>query len=375
MASNSGKRSVPIADDSDKISDNWTREQCIEELRRVVALDPNRAVTRNYFRVHSRIREVVWNRVFGSFQEFKRGADILLSRHAHRMELDVAKHSGATAMRQMNAEKAGYEEKYLRPCNRRFQTIVHMTDVHDKNCDPFWRRVMIDAVARIQPEKVILGGDALDLPEFGKYSIDPRSWDVVGRIKWLHEFLAEIRKVAPDAEIVYVEGNHEYRLLRHLSEGTQGIRVVLSDLHGFTVPKLLGLDAYEVNYVSRSDLGTFTKRDIDKEIGRNYWIGYDCYLVHHFPGGQRMGLPGGHGHHHKHWSQQFFSPVFGVGEWHQLGCGHRRAATYCDGEQWGLGFMVAHVDTHKKRVCHEYCQVSDFAVLGGKFYQREEHEV
>jgi hypothetical protein len=36
-------------------------------------------------------------------------------------------------------------------------------------------------------------GDIFDLPEFGKYGVDPREWDVVGRIKFAHENI-----LAPD---------------------------------------------------------------------------------------------------------------------------------------------------------------------------------
>jgi hypothetical protein len=278
-------------------------------------------------------------------------------------------------MREFNLQKRDYEGKYLRPFGDRFQTIIHVTDIHDQNCDPFFRRVLIDAIKRIQPAKVIFGGDLFDLPEFGKYQVDPRSWDVVGRIRWVHAFLEEARHAAPNAEFVLTEGNHEYRLLRHLSEATPAMRAVLSDLHGFTVPKLLGLDKYAVNYVSRSDLATFTRNDIKAEVSRNYYVAYDCYVAHHFPEGERLGLPGAHGHHHQHSVNQHFNPLLGAYEWHQLGCGHRRQADYCDGERWGMGFAIVHVDTQRKHVVHEYVQVRDYAVVGGVHYTRAPEEV
>jgi hypothetical protein len=369
------KRDVPLADDSDKLDGPWTREQCVEELRRIAELDPAKFISRNYFRNHAKIKERVWNLHFGTFQEFKRGADIVLSRHAHRMELDVAKHSSVSAFRDMNDQKSGYEGKYLRPASRRFQTLLHITDIHDKDCDPFWRRVMMETAQRAQPEKIIIGGDLFDLPEFGNYTVDPREWDVVGRIRWVHEFLADMRAVCPDAEVVLTAGNHEARLLRHLAEETPAMRAVLADLHGFTVPKLLGLDTYEVNYISRDDLGTFTKKDLTEEIKKNYYIAWDCYLAHHFPEGEKMGYPGANGHHHRHWARQHYSPVFGAFSWMQLGCGHRRQASYCAGEAWGMGFLLAHVDTHRKHVVHDYIQVRDFAMVGGRFYERGDEEV
>lgn len=347
-----------------------SKEDCIYEFQLLSSENPERVITRNFFRQNSDLRESDWQRHFGTFIEFKRAAGYEESKHERQIDSAVAKHASVETLKQFNKEKFGYEGSYLRPSTKRFQTIIHCTDVHDKNSDPFWVEVFLDTVARVQPEKIIIGGDLFDLPEFGKYAIDPREWDVVGRIKWVHEFLRDIRLNSPNSEMIIIEGNHEYRLMRHLAESSQSLKVVLSDLHGFTVPKLLGLDEYEINYVSRTDLAAFSQRDIKEELNRNYYVAYDCYLAHHFPVGEKMGLPGAHGHHHRHKVTQHYSPTYGAYEWHQLGAGHRRMASYCAGEQWGMGFMIAHIDTENKHVLQEYVQVRDFAMVGGKFYQR-----
>lgn len=374
MACNPQPR-TPAVEENDKSDAPISREECIAEIHRVFALEPDAFLSRTRFRAQARIKDVVWNRHFGTFTEFKRGAGIELTRHQHRMELDVAKHSSVESFRALNGEKQGWEDRYLRPSGARFQTILHFTDVHDVECDPFWRRCLMETALRVQPEKVIIGGDLFDLPEFGKYSVDPREWDVVGRIRWVHAFLRDLRDACPSAEIVLIEGNHEFRLLRHLAEATPAMRAVLSDLHGFTVSRLLGLDEFEINYISRTDLGVFSRRDISEELNRNYFIAHDCYLAHHFPEGEKMGYPGAHGHHHRHSVSQHFSPGFGVFEWHQLGCGHRRLASYTPGEQWGMGFLLAHIDTVKKHVAHEYINIQqDFAMIGGRFYERESSE-
>lgn len=373
MAKNQRYQDVPLSESTGAAgasADPRSKEECIAELRRIAEIDTDKVITRNYFRTHSRYKESVWNTHFGTFEEFKRAAAIILSRHQHRLEKHIAKHASVEVMREMNLIKSEYEGKYLRPNAKRFQTMVHVTDIHDKEADPFAMRVFYDTLTRVRPEKVIIGGDLFDLPEFGKYGVDPREWDVVGRIRAALGIVGEIRTRCPDAELVLVEGNHEYRLLRHLAEATPALRTVLSDLHHFTVPKLLGLDEFEINYVSRTDLGTFTERDIKSELNRNYHIAYDCYLSHHFPEGERMAMPGAHGHHHRHEVRQHFNPTFGAYEWMQLGCMHRRQASYCAGEKWGLGFAIIHIDTHAKHVLHEYAQIRDFAMVGGKFYER-----
>jgi len=364
-------KTVPMSENERKFHENWTAEDCITYLRKIAAADPDRTITRNHFRNSSDISEATWNRHFGSFEEYRRQAGLVLSRHQHRMERDVAKHAAVDRMRAMNVEKYGWEDAYSKPQGKRFQTILVGSDIHDIECDPFWRLTFIDTARRVQPAKTVLNGDVFDLPEFSRFSQDPREWDVVGRIAWVHAFLGDLREVCPDTEIILIEGNHEYRLLRHMAEATPAMRAVLSDLHGMTVPKLLGLDKFEVNYVAPADLATFTRADATAEIKRNWLLIYDHLIAHHFPEGRQRGLPGWNGHHHKHIVWPGFNPHQGAYEWHQLGCGHMRLASYTDGEKWSNGFLLVHVDTQRQVSQFEYVDVThDHAVIGGRWYER-----
>jgi hypothetical protein len=86
-------------------------------------------------------------------------------------------------------------------------------------------------------------------------------------------------------------------------------------------------------------------------------------------------MPGVNGHHHLHQVWSSFSPQRGAYEWHQMGSGHRRSASYCEGEQWNNGFCLAHIDTEKKLVTFDYISITDHAVAGGKWYFRNPGEV
>lgn len=366
--------SVPMSEDSSRYKAEWSAEDCIEELRRIAAIDPDVVISRNYFRIHSSISESTWNRYFGSFLEYKRQAKLVLSRQQHQMERHIAKHASVDHYRRANEDRRNYGDTYLRPNHARFKTIVIASDLHDEEMDPFFRRVLLDTIARVQPDAFCLGGDGLDLPEFGKYSVDPREWGPTRRIKVMHKFLEDMRNTNPDMQIDWLEGNHEYRLMRHLSDETPALKTVLEELHGMTVRQLLGLDKYQVNYIAKADLAAYRERDIVKEVGRNYHIYHDCLLVHHFPDGRNFNLPGVNGHHHKHISWPHFNPIYGAYEWHQLGCGHRRDASYCSGEKWHMGFMIANLDTWTRQVNFDYVPVTDFAVSGGVWYRREKSE-
>lgn len=364
------KKNVPLSENVNKIT-TATKKQCIETLRRIAEAEPEKIITRNYFRNNSNLAESAWTKHFGTFQEFKNLANITPSRHARALERAVAKHASADLYRELNGEKRNWSAAYKKPSDARFQTVLVGSDIHDIECDPFWRKLFIETAKRVQPETVVLNGDIFDLPEFGKYGVDPREWDVVGRVQWVHKFLEDLRNAAPNAEIIFIEGNHEHRLLRHLAEATPAMKAILSDLHGFTVPKLLGLDKYEINYVAPADLAVFTVADAKAEVRRNFHILHGFLVAHHFPEGDKFGLPGWNGHHHSHQVQTKYSPIYGSYEWHQLGSGHKREASYCNGEKWSNGFLLAHVDIIAQRAQMEYIDTThDHVVIGGKWYQR-----
>jgi hypothetical protein len=367
---------LPLSEDERKFHPEWTAEDCIAELQRIAKIDSTQVISRNYFRNYSDISESTWNRHFGTFLEFKRQAKIILSRHAHKLERSIAKHASVDKLRDLNVEKRQWEGKYLRPANGRFQTVLVGSDFHDIACDPFYLRLFLDTAKRVQPEKIVLNGDVFDLPEFSKYSQDPRQFNVIGRIKWVHKFLADLRRACPNAEITFIEGNHEYRLLRHMGEQTQALLVILNELHGHTISSLLGLTDYEVNYVARADMSTFSEKDIKKQLSKNYTTLWDnALLFGHYPFMRNMGIPGANGHHHQHEVTNAYSPVYGPWEWHQTGCGHKRDASYTSGEKWGNGFLLVHCDTWSKRSQFEYFDCSHpHCFIGGKLYQRSDEE-
>lgn len=350
---------------------------CIALLRSMAEVEPKRAISRNYFRNHGGIYESTWTQYFGTFEQFKRSAGVTLSRGAHRLGLQISKHAGADAYEKIAEEREKFRTKYERPSNKRYQTMVVGADFHDVEVDAFAFRVFVESIFRIQPEIVCLAGDLFDLYEFSKYTQDPREFDPSYRIQVAHKLLQEIREAAPDTQIDLIEGNHEMRLLRHLADATPALKTILSDLHGFSVPKLLGLEEWEVNYHGRGSLKarSFSEASHKRELARNWKVYYNCVMAHHFPKGQQMGMPGFHGHHHLHRVWPHFSVQYGGPyEWHQLGGMCNRIATYTDGERWSNGFMIVHVDTQRNCPNFEYVPVSDFAVVGGEFYEREDFE-
>jgi len=372
------QKHITFSEDEKKYRD-WSTDECISELRRLVEEYPDKVITRNFFRVESEISESTWTRHFGTFEEFKRQAAIMPTRHQHRLEKEIAKHAAVDHYREIRQDLDSWEKKYVVKDTSRYVKLAIAFDLHDKEIDPFYLRVWLDTLGRFQPSIVCFGGDLFDLPEFSKWTQDPREWDVTGRIKFAHNnILGPTRKIVGDnCQIDLIEGNHEFRLLRHLADATPALRAVLSDLHGLTIPGLLGLDKYQVNYIARADLAAagYRQLDIRKELRRNFKIYHEQYIIHHYPDGAKMGFPGANGHHHKRVVTPHYSPRFGPYEWLQSGSGHRRDASYTEGEMWNNGFPLVILDTVRRHAIVDYVTIGDsIAVSGGKVYYRTPEE-
>jgi hypothetical protein len=73
--------------------------------------------------------------------------------------------------------------------------------------------VALKIVKQARPAQVIMVGDNLDLCEFGKYRSTPAfKFTTQAAIDRATTLCAEVRAAAPDAEIVWLAGNHEERL-------------------------------------------------------------------------------------------------------------------------------------------------------------------
>lgn len=125
--------------------------------------------------------------------------------------------------------------------------------LHDRRaCD-----VAIQACRLLQPTTVVLLGDMLDLAPWGSYSTDlSLRWTTQPSLVELHWFIAQLRLASPTARIVYLEGNHENRIARVLTEAAAGEAINLrpaDDLDGdavMSIPHLLSLDKLDVEYIA-----------------------------------------------------------------------------------------------------------------------------
>lgn len=352
-----------------------TAQDLKDLLYKMQAAQPGRNITRIHFRNETRIADSVWLHHFGTFLEFRRQAGLELTRSQHQVTRQVAKHVAADHYRDFN-DRRELDQRYLKDTGSPIKTIIGCSDLHDVEIDPFYLRVLKESVTLVNPDVLNFGGDIFDLPEFGKFAVDPREWDVTGRIKFAHDNIFKpIREASPNLQIDFIEGNHEYRLLRHLADASPAMKSLLADLHGLTVSQLLGLDKFEINYIAKADLAAFTKKEQQNQIQKSYKVYDNTILIHHHPHARNWGLPGWNGHHHRVALWNHANALKGNYQWYQLGCGHQLRASYCEGEHWDQGFIICHYNATTGTVNQEYIKVTDMAVVGGVYFHREPHEM
>lgn len=355
---------------------NLDKNYIIETYKREVANNPDKPVTRDQFCKLIPQSQIVKN--FGSFNNLKTFVGDRPTRTAFREMRAFERHKSVENLTDFNKEKFSWSDCFIsKDDGTRFKNILAFCDMHDLRCDPFYYRMAIQAVKNGNPHIVVLNGDIIDLPEFSKYNTKLSEFRVRDRIKWLHTFLEDIRNAAPDCDIVYVEGNHEYRLIHHILERTPALEELI-DLCDFNIRKLLGLDKYRVRYYSRADIGTFTDADIRNELKKNHFIAWDNVVFYHYPEGRtRFGMPGVSGHHHKFQVWPMHNYTYGAFNWIQSGAGSLRHADFSDNTFcWQNGFVDIVLDTQNKRnlIMNYIDCTGEFCYMDGEYYARTEEE-
>ena len=110
-------------------------------------------------------------------------------------------------------------------------------------------------VREIQPDELINLGDMIDFPTLSRWPQEEAMQRTIQKsIDYTHEFLGLQRANAPDAKIVWVEGNHDLRLQNYVQTNAakiSGLRRANMghELPLLSLPYLLRLDELDVNYV------------------------------------------------------------------------------------------------------------------------------
>lgn len=363
-----------LSERKDKMT-NGTEEDCIMDLRLLQDEYPDKFITRNFYRHNGSYTDSNYTKYFGTFKEFRRQAGLELPRAAHKLEQQIASHASRDHYQIFfDAEVAPYNNKFEKKYKPgHIKTIMTGSDLHDLEINKFCFSVFVDQARRIQPDIIILNGDIFDLYEFSKYSIDPRKVKIKERFDFVKNFIfKQLREVCPNAQIDFIIGNHEYRLMKLLADKTPYLQVLLSEVLDLSLSKIFGLDEFEINLIAKVDLTASNKEEINKELKQNYKIYFDCFVACHIPIGSLMNLAGTNGHHHKAELRSHFDILRGSHTWMQTPGMHGLSADYIDGPvDWNLGFGLTYINTELKEVIQYPIVVyPNWAFVNGVYYKR-----
>jgi hypothetical protein len=105
-------------------------------------------------------------------------------------------------------------------------TVMHLHDIHAPFQNMAALNVAYDLVEYTQPDVIVVGSDTMDFALLGSFDRSPDMGDDeldVLEAFW-PEHIREIRRRAPNAILVFIYGNHEYRILRYLEKNAPAIR-------------------------------------------------------------------------------------------------------------------------------------------------------
>jgi predicted phosphodiesterase len=143
-----------------------------------------------------------------------------------------------------------------------FTTIVFICDLQYPYIDKKVIHLIKDKfLPDIKPDYLVWGGDALDFYGLSAFSKDPRrALDTQEDIDGLHEVLVDTRDKLQDTEMIFLEGNHEFRMTKY--KWTQCKEMTY--IRALGLENLLGLVDLEMKWIP------YTK----------YWQYKKIYFVH-----------------------------------------------------------------------------------------------
>jgi predicted phosphodiesterase len=176
--------------------------------------------------------------------------------------------------------------KSKKPTKPRYKTCVVLPDPQigyrmydDGTMDPFHDEesmaVALQILADVDADLIVNLGDFLDFAEFGKFEMEPAfAKTSQAGVDRGHKFLCQQRQIAPDADIILLEGNHDRRLQKAVTTNTVAAlhlkrAEVPEDWPVMSVPFLLRLneDHLNVEYVGGYPAGI-------------YWINQNLACIH-----------------------------------------------------------------------------------------------
>ena len=141
--------------------------------------------------------------------------------------------------------------------------------------DPLATDLFFKFLGDYKPDVIILNGDVIDFYKLSHYTRSPlHKFSLMDEIHQTQQFLLQLRQLCPNAEITWIEGNHEFRLkssLLHIPD--EDLKAFLLQHGSLQMESLFELDALRIKYVGLPD--HFAKWS-------DCYTEYEGFLIGHF---------------------------------------------------------------------------------------------
>jgi predicted phosphodiesterase len=363
-----------LAERAKKYDPEASKEQCIEDLRKLQLENPDSFISRNFYRVNGRYSEKVWSRFFGTMEEYRSEAGLQLRRSGRQLEKHIAKHASLDESRKFyRLEIEPWVEKYSKSILKNgMKKMIIASDFHDIDVDLFCLSVFLETCRVERPDIIVLNGDIFDMYEFSRFDRDPRKINLKLRMEFVRDrILAPLRNNCPFSQIDLVIGNHEHRILKHLAAKTPDM-AALMEMMDITLAQILGLDQFQVSLVSKGNTTAFASREIKEEMAKNFKVYFDTLVCNH-TGYEGFGLTTVSGHTHRPAMRTDVLIKKGPINILTTGCMCKLDADYTTTKtNWQQSFAIAYVDPINERAqLHNVLFTDIFVNVNGRYYYRD----
>lgn len=369
-----GQRAM-LAERGKKFDPTATREDVVNDLRRLQLENNDTFMARNFYRTNGKYSDKTWDQYFGTMEEFRSGAGIQLSRSQRQLEKHIAKHAALDESRKFyRLEIEPWVEKYNKTITNvaGMKKMIIASDFHDIDTDLFCLSVFIDTCRVEQPDIIVLNGDIFDLYEFSHFDRDPRKIKLRLRMEFVRDcILGPLREACPKSQIDFVVGNHEHRLLKHMASKTENM-AALMELMNLSLAELLGLDKFQINLVSKGNTTAFKAKEIKDEMAKNFKLYFNCLVCNH-TGYEDFGVTTVSGHLHRPGLATEVHLLQGPINKLTTGCMCKLDSDYTSTKtNWQNSFAIAYVDAINEKVQLNHVMFTEpFVNVNGRFYFRD----
>lgn len=124
-------------------------------------------------------------------------------------------------------------------------TLV-MADLHIPYHDVDSINNILDFAQDKNIDTIVLLGDILDCYQLSTFTKDPSKPNMMQQITIGKQFLQKLRKMFPNARIIYKQGNHQFRIKRTLWENNAKLYELMNQ---YMILNLLGLEQLNIEYL------------------------------------------------------------------------------------------------------------------------------